>query len=170
MSANIFTKITIRTMEMMCWFLGSRNPMIWKRFGRILDWRWNRKKYIFYTAHKIYQTLGKNKALPFLFFHAVAACDQVSFMSFNSRKTVWNIWEVCDEAAWIFMKLSNQPILEEIRESMQIINRFTGLSYDKLSNILWTKECKRKLICKGRQIDKIPPTEAAYWKYTCWST
>ena len=74
-----------------------------------------------------------------------------------------------DEATPVFMKLSDQPTIEDAKKAMPTINRFTVLLYNKTSNSLTTNECRRELFCQGREIDKIPPTEAALWKHTCRS-
>ena len=99
------------------------------------------------------------KSLALQFFHAFTDCDQVSFMSFVSKNTLWGIWNFFDEATPVFMKLSDQPTIEDVKRAMPTINRFTVLLYNKTSNCLTTNECRRELFCQGREIDKIPPTE-----------
>ena len=54
-------------------------------------------------------------------------------------------------------------------KAMPTINRFTVLLYNKTFNSLTTNKCRRELFCQEREIDKIPPTEAALWKHTCRS-
>ena len=82
-------------------------------------------------------------------------------MSFVSKNTVWKIWNFFDEATPVFMKLSDQPTIEDVKKAMPTINRFTVLLYNKTSNSLTTNKCRRELFCQGREIDKIPPTEAS---------
>ena len=67
------------------------------------------------------------------------------------------------------MKLSHQPTIEDVKNTMPSINRFTVLLYNRTSNSLIKNECRRELFCQGTEIDKIPPTEAALWKHTCRS-
>ena len=93
----------------------------------------------------------------------------MSFMSFVSKNTAWKIWNFFDKATPVFMKLSDQPTIEEGKKAMPTINRFTVHLYNKISNSLTTNECRRELLCQGREIDKIPPTEAALWKHRCRS-
>ena len=93
----------------------------------------------------------------------------MSFMSFVSKNTAWKIWNFFDKATPVFMKLSDQPTIEEGKKAMPTINRFTVHLYNKISNSLTTNECRRELLCQGREIDKIPPTEAALWKHRCIS-
>ena len=82
-------------------------------------------------------------------------------MSFVSKNTAWKIWNFVDEATPVFMKLSDQPAIEDVMKAMPTINRFTVLLYNKTFNSLTTNECRRELFCQEREIDKIPPTEAA---------
>ena len=90
-------------------------------------------------------------------------------MSFVSRNTAWKTCIFFDEATPVFMKLSHQPTIEDVKNTMPSINRFTVLLYNRTSNSLITNECRRELFCQGTEIDKIPPTEAALWKHTCRS-
>ena len=121
----------------------------------------------FFSVHQIYQHLGEEKALPF--FHAFTGCDQVSFMSFVSKNTALEIWNFYLMKLPQCFKLSDQPTIEDVKKAMSTINRFTVLLYNKTSNSLTTNECRRKLFSQRREIDKIPPTEAALWKHTCRS-
>ena len=123
----------------------------------------------FFPVHETYQHLGEEKALALLVFHAFTGCDQVYFMSFVSKNTAWKIWNFVDEATPVFMKLSDQPTIEDVKKAMPTINRFTVLLYNKTSNSLTTNKCRRELFCQGREIDKIPPTEAALWEHACRS-
>ena len=123
----------------------------------------------FFLVHEIYQHLGEEKTLALPFFHAFTGCDQVSFMSFVSKNTAMKIWNFFYEATPVFIRLSDQPTIEDVNKAMSTINRFTVLLYNKTSNSLTTNECRRELFCQVREIDKIPPTEAALWKHTCRS-
>ena len=46
-----------------------------------------------------------------------------------------------DEATPVFMKLSDQPTIEDVKKAMPTINRFTILLYNTTSNSLTIKEC-----------------------------
>ena len=91
-------------------------------------------------------------------------------MSFVNKNTAWKIWHFFDEATSVFMKVSDQSTIEDVKKAMPIINRLTVLLYNKTSYSLTTNECRRELFCQGSEIDKIPPTQAALWKHTCRST
>ena len=77
----------------------------------------------FFPVHEIYQHLGEEKALALPFFHAFTDCDQVPFMSFIRKNTAWKIWNSFDEATTVFMKLSDQPTIEDVKKVMPTINR-----------------------------------------------
>ena len=125
----------------------------------------------FFLFMKYTNILGKTKALALPFFHAFTDCEQLSFMSFVSKKKfAWKIWNFFDEATPVFMKLSDQPTNEDVKKAMPTINPLTVLLYYKTSNSLTKNECRRELFCQGRETDKIPPKEAALWKHTCKSS
>ena len=77
----------------------------------------------FFPVHEICQHLGEEKALTLPFFHAFTDCDQVPFMSFISKNTAWKIWNSFDEATTVFIKLSDQPTIEDVKKAMPTINR-----------------------------------------------
>ena len=66
-------------------------------------------------------------------------------MSFVSKNTEGKIWNFFDETTPTFMKLSDQPTIEDVKKAMPTINRFTVLLYNKASNSLTTNECRREL-------------------------
>ena len=123
----------------------------------------------FFPVHEIYEQLGEEKALALPFFHAFTGCNQGPYMYFVSKNTAWKMLNFLDETTPVFMKLSDQPTVEDFKKAMPAINHFTVFLYNKTSNSLTTNECRRELFCQGREIDKIPPTEAALWEHACRS-
>ena len=81
----------------------------------------------FFPVHEIYQHLGEEKTLALPFFHAFTGCYQVSFMSFVSKNTAMKIWNFFYEATPVFIRLSDQPTIEDVNKAMPTINRFTVL-------------------------------------------
>ena len=53
-------------------------------------------------------------------------------MSFASKNTAGKIWNFFDETTPTFMKLSDQPTIEDVKKAMPTINRFTVLLYNKV--------------------------------------
>ena len=53
-------------------------------------------------------------------------------MSFVSKNTAGKIWKFFDETIPTFMKLSDQPTIEDVKKAMPTINRFTVLLYNKV--------------------------------------
>ena len=45
-------------------------------------------------------------------------------MSFISKNTAWKIWNFFDEGTSVFMKLSDQPTIEDVKKAMPTINLF----------------------------------------------
>ena len=52
---------------------------------------------------------------------------------------------------------------------MPMLERFTVILYNYISNSVTTNACRRDLFCKGRLIDNIPPTSAALIKHALGS-
>ncbi|KAE8737192.1 hypothetical protein FOCC_FOCC017347, partial [Frankliniella occidentalis] len=50
-----------------------------------------------YAAHEIAKSLGKDKAVALLGFHAFTGCDEVSFLSGHGKKSAWNKWNLFPE-------------------------------------------------------------------------
>ena len=104
------------------------------------------------------------KRMGLRFFFAFTGCDQVSFFAHITKKTAWKMWQVFPEVNESFAKLSNEPTEETLRESLPVIERFVILMYNRTSNCTSINECRKDLFCKGRTIDKIPPTQAALFQ------
>ena len=123
-STNESKKITIKTVDTDVLIL---SIYIFHKLKYHLEELWidfgigkNRR---FFPVHEIYQHLGEEKVLALPFFHAFTDCDQVPFMSFISKNTSWKIWNSFDEATTVFMKLSDQPTVKDVKKAMSTINR-----------------------------------------------
>ena len=99
------------------------------------------------------------------FFHAMTGCDQVSFLSLVTKLSAWKVQELFDDVTSVFVKLRNQPCLNEVKDAMLTQKQFTVLLYSRSLNALTTNECRRELFCQDRAIDNIPATGAALWKH-----
>ena len=75
------------------------------------------------------------------------------------KEVCWKVWSLVEEITSIFLKLSNQPTIEDEKESLPAIERFTGLLYRRSSNCVTTNDCRRDLFCQGRSTDNIPPSK-----------
>ena len=115
----------------------------------------------FFRVHEIYNQIGEERARTMPFFHAMTGCDQVSFLSHVTKLSGWKVWKLFDGVTSVFVKLRNQPSLNEAKDAMATLQRFTVLLYSRSSNVLTTNKCGKELFCKGRAIDNITPTGAA---------
>ena len=52
-----------------------------------------------------------------------------------------------------------------MQNASNALERFVVLLYDKNSDQKEVNDCRRELFCKGRSIEKIPPTSAALKKH-----
>ena len=60
-----------------------------------------------------------------------------------------------------FAKLSNRPNDDDIVSALPVLERYVVLLYHRTSNCANVNTCRRELLCKGRAIDNIPPTQDA---------
>lgn len=119
----------------------------------------------FFRAHEIYSQIGEEGARAKSIFHAMTGCFQVSFLSHVTKLSVWKVWELFDDVTSVFIKLWNQHSLNEVKDAMAILERFTVLLYSRSSNALTANKCSRELFFQGRAIGNIPPTGAALYKH-----
>ena len=61
------------------------------------------------------------------FFHAMTGCDQVSFLSLVTKLSAWKVWELFDDVTSVFVKLRNQPCLNEVKDAILTQKQFTVL-------------------------------------------
>ncbi len=110
-------------------------------------------------VHEIAACLGiKCKGLPF--FHALTGCDTTSAFQFKGKCTAWDTWKTFPEVTSAFIDLSSNP--DSISaESMQSIERFVILLYDRTSNETDVNMVRKRLFSAGRDMERIPPTKVA---------
>ena len=96
-----------------------------------------------------------------LVLHALTGCDTVSCFSGIGKKTAWSTWAMDDDVTKAFLECSTTPD-NVSEESMEKIERFVVLLYDRTSTKLRVNEARKQLFAqKGRSLDAIPPTQAA---------
>ena len=119
-----------------------------------------KKHYRYIAIHAIANKLGleNSRALPF--FHALTGCDTTSSFSSVGKKTALDTWKAFPEITDTFIDLGSMP-LSLSDENMNHLQRFVLLLYVRTSECTRVDLCRKLLFAKGRQIDRIPPTEAA---------
>ncbi|KAK6167880.1 hypothetical protein SNE40_021809 [Patella caerulea] len=118
-------------------------------------------------VHTISKTLGPQKSMSLLMFHAFTGCDQTSFFLNRGKKTAWQTSKVYKDAEESFAVLSRAPpSVEELHNHMSTIERFVILMYDRTSSCESVDEARQELFThKGRAIELIPPTSAALFQH-----
>ena len=119
----------------------------------------------FIPIHAMHSQIDEEKSRALKFLHSFTGCDQISFLSLVTKKSAWNLWDVLPGATATFVRLIQQPSLEDVNEALYILEGSTVLLYSRSSNCLITNECRRELFCIGRSIEAIPPTSAALAKH-----
>ena len=112
----------------------------------------------------IFNNLGESKVRGHPFFHAFTGCDQVSFLSHVTKGSTWKVLDLFDDISPIFKTLSDQPTISLTEDLLTIIEKFTILIYNRISNCKTINKCRKDLFCKGRTIDNMPPTSEALLK------
>ncbi len=127
---------------------------LWVSYGTGKDHR-------FLSLHDISAAIGTQKSLSLPFFHAYTGCDTVSAFHSIGKKTAWGTWCSFPEVTEAFRLLVEGPT-EISDETMQLIERFTVLLYDRTSESNSVNEVRKHLFtAKGRTLQNIPPTLSA---------
>lgn len=117
----------------------------------------NRRRF---SVHEIAASLGPNKARALPMFHAFTGCDTVSCFLGKGKKTAWQTWLQYDDVTSAFLHFMSCRSLSD--ESLEKIERFVVLLYDRTSTKLRVNDARKQLFAqKGRPMDAIPPTQAA---------
>ena len=102
-----------------------------------------KKHYRYIAIHTIANKLGRENSRALPFFHAITACDAMSFLSSVAKKTAWEVRKAFPEFTKSFIDLGNLP-LSLSEETMKHLQRFVILLYDKTSQITQVDHCSRK--------------------------
>ena len=118
------------------------------------------------AAHSIANVLGPNKCEALPGFHALTGCDQTSAFASKGKKTAWETWNVFPEATPAFTTLSHACTEKDLLEALPLLEHFVALMYDKTCSSIGLDEARKELFTrKGRPIDLIPPTSAAFLQH-----
>ena len=116
-------------------------------------------------VHEVFKSLGPSRSAGLPFFHSFSGCDTTSCFTNYGKKTHWLIANSSDEFWPTFAFLSKQPQTIS-QETMDIVEKYTVLVYDKLSRETKVNVARRSLVARGRTIDRIPPTKDALILHT----
>ena len=126
---------------------------VWLAFG-------TGKSFRYLAAHQIAACLGPEKSRALPMFHALTGCDTSSAFVGHGKKTAWVAWNSLPELTDALLRLACAPT--EIPEhSMQAIERFVILMYDRTSTCTDVNKARKKLFAKRSSVQRIPPTRAA---------
>ena len=132
---------------------------IWIAFGTGQHFR-------YIGAHCIAQALGPEKSSVLSVFHAFTGCDTVSAFYGKGKKSAWDAWTSYSELTDVLAMMMD-PEQADVDAFMSVIQRFVVVMYDRTSSAKSVNEARLQLFAQqGRQIDLIPPTEAALLQHT----
>lgn len=125
------------------------------------------KQYRYIAVHDIVKALGDEKSQVLHVFHAMTGCDQTSAFLGRGKGTAWATWVSFRDATAAFSRLSKCPSENDVLETMQVIERFVVLMYDRTSQCDNVNDARQVLFSqKGRSLDNIPPTSDALLQHT----
>ena len=92
------------------------------------------------AAHSIDISLGQDKAPVLPMFHALTGCDNGG----RGKKTAWDTWMVFPELTPVLrsLKCSSANVADD---SMDVIERFVVLLYDRTSRLPKVNEARQEL-------------------------
>ena len=112
------------------------------------------------AAHQIAAHLGSEKSRALPMFHALTGCDTVSAFVGHGKKTAWAAWNSFPELTNALLDLAHAPT-EVTEQTMQVIERFVILLYDRTSTSTEVNQARKRLFAKTSSVQRIPPTRAA---------
>ena len=117
--------------------------------------------YQYIAAHEMVATMTPTKYLSLPVLHAFTGCDTVSSFASKAKKTAWETWKSFSEVNGAFKELQCMPG-ETSNESMELLERFMVLMYNRTSEATEVNDTRRQLFTqKSRTLENIPPTQAA---------
>jgi hypothetical protein len=95
-----------------------------------------------------------------LVFHALTGCDTVSGFAGRGKKTAWSTWRSFPDLADVLLQLTTDS--NDLPESsLDTIERFVILLYDRTNTFSQLDEARRKLFLHRRSPLRLPPTSGA---------
>ena len=98
------------------------------------------------AVHSIATSLGQDKASVLPMFHALTGCDTVSFGG-RAKKTAWDTWMVFPELTPELRSVKSSPA-NIADDSMDVIERFVVLLYDRTSSLTKVIEARQEIVFK----------------------
>ena len=127
---------------------------LWVAFGHGQNMR-------YIPCHLISEKLGAHSSKGLLFFHAFTGCDVCSSFHGIGKKTAWTLWNSMVDLHKVFANLSETDNDIVTLVEFQEVDRFTVLLYKRNSDLTCVNEMRKHLLCQGRSIENIPPTQDA---------
>lgn len=119
------------------------------------------KNFHYISAHSIAVALGTERSSALPIFHALTGCDTVSSFCGRGKSTAFDTWTSYPAVTEAFLHLRGNPF-NVTTETVQVIERFVVLMYDKTSESDAVNVCRKELFArKNRSIENIPPTKNA---------
>jgi len=102
------------------------------------------KKFRYIPIHEIVVSLGPDKSRCLAVFHAFTGCDTVSSFAGRGKKTAWDRWTSFPAVSDAFLSLTESPTRVS-SETLELLERFIVLSYDRTSSLKKVKSASRRL-------------------------
>lgn len=125
------------------------------------------KEFRYIPVHEVARSIGPDMAKALPFFHAVTGCDTTSYFANHGKKSALATWLAWPEITETFTALSSQVSPTLPRDVMKQLERYVVLLYCRTSDEETVNQTRMTLFCTmSRNIDNIPPTQAALEEHT----
>jgi 5'-3' exonuclease len=112
------------------------------------------------NVRTIMDSIGPPKANALPLFHALTGCDTVSGFAGRGKKTAWSTWRSFPDLADVLLQLTTDS--NDLPESsLDTIDRFVILLYDRTNTFSQLDEARRKLFLRRRSPLRLPPISGA---------
>lgn len=122
------------------------------------------KHFRYIPVHAVVEHLGEAKAKALPYFHAFTGCDTVSAFHGIGKKTAWDAWKAWPQVTEAFIKLST-PHAAIDDDTFKELETFVILLYDRTSECRSINQARKRMFARGRQLERIPPTQAALFQH-----
>lgn len=122
--------------------------------------KWHR----FINATSIANALGPERSLALRAFHALTGCDTTSMFRGIGKNKAFSTWNVYPDVTSALCVLSQVPSPENVKDLLPSLERFVIIMYNRCS----TDEnvnAARQTLFRTREIENIPPTQAALYQH-----
>lgn len=119
------------------------------------------------AIHELSSVFGPDKSAALPVFHSMTGCDTTSSFSGRGKKSAWDAWSSYPVVTEAFLNLSRMGVNDQIdRATVDVLERFVVIMYDRTSECLDLNSCRRHLFTKkSRPLELLPPISNSFQQH-----